>query len=166
MAALATVEPQLNVLAEDIRMPNSELPVVHYRGAISGEDIEHFLYRKFKLNDWDGCWTDGIFGYHHFHCNAHEALGVVAGEATLKLGGDSGVTFEVEQGDVVVLPAGTGHRRIRATADFLVVGAYPKGQEKPNEYLDRANCGNYRNRLRAVPLPKADPLYGDSGPLI
>lgn len=147
-------------------MPNSDHPVVLYRRAVSGDYIEPFLYRTFKSNGWKGCWTEGIFGYHHFHSSAHEVLGVIAGAATLMLGGDSGRTFAITCGDVLVLPAGTGHRRIRAAPDFLVVGAYPKGQERPDEYVDLANCGNYRNRLRAVPLPEADPLYGRNGPLI
>ena len=107
-------------------------------------------------------------GYHHFHSNGHEVLGggVASGAATLVLGGPTGQTVDVQHGDVLVLPAGTGHRRIRASSGFLVVGAYPKGQEDIDEYVDRASCANYRNRLRAVPMPEADPLYGESGPLL
>lgn len=147
-------------------MPNSELPVAIYRGAVAGDDLEAFLHRTFRGNGWGGAWSDGIFGYHHFHSNGHEVLGVAVGEVTLMLGGASGETVEVAAGDVLVLPAGTGHRRIRASADFLVVGAYPKGQEAVDEYIDRAQCANYRNRLRAVPVPEGDPLYGPDGPLL
>ena len=55
---------------------------------------------------------------------------------------------------------------MRHSPDFLVVGGYPVGQENPDEYLTLELCGNCRNRLRAVKLPEADPLFGESGPLM
>lgn len=165
VAELRRAVPEAVVLPENERMPNSELPVLIFRAAISGDGKEPLLYATFKANDWGGLWSDGIFGYHHFHSNAHEVLGVATGSAVLVLGGEGGTTLDIAEGDVLVLPAGTGHRRIKASPDFLVVGAYPKGQDDVDEYLDKALCGNYRGRLHAVPKPERDPLYGESGPL-
>src|SRR3954452_22224092 len=83
----------------------------------------------FTEHGWRGSWVDGVFDFHHFHSTSHEVLAVVAGSATLELGGPQGQAFEVTKGDVLVLPAGTGHRRAGADGAFRVVGAYPAGQE-------------------------------------
>src|SRR5919107_807236 len=63
----------------------------------------------FAEHGWRGSWVDGVFGFHHFHSTSHEVLGVVAGRATLELGGPQGRSFEVGPGDVIVLPAGNRH---------------------------------------------------------
>ena len=44
MATLKTVRPNLVILPEDDRMPNSELAVAIYRQAVAGDDIEPFLH--------------------------------------------------------------------------------------------------------------------------
>lgn len=53
-------------------------------------------------------------------------LGIVAGEASVTLGGPQGRTLELRQGDVVVLPDGTGQCRV-GSHGLLVVGAYAHG---------------------------------------
>jgi len=44
-------------------------------------------------------------------------------------GGEAGQTLTVKAGDVLVLPAGTGHRCVEHSSVFVVVGAYPHWQE-------------------------------------
>ena len=165
-AQLKHVKPEALLFGENGRMPNSTLPVLVYRAALRSGNLEHALRRVFHSNHWVGTWALGIYGFHHFHSNAHEVLGIAAGSATLLLGGEGTEPVFVEQGDVLVLPAGTGHRRIKDSWDFWVVGAYPRGQENYDEYLDKAMCANCALRLRAVDHPEADPLYGKDGPLL
>ena len=94
-----------------------------YRGVSDEDDLETYFRRLFNSHDWGGDWAMGIYGYHHFHSNAHEVLGIAAGSATLVLGGEDGRTLEVRAGDVLIIPTGTGHRRIKDSWDFWVVGA-------------------------------------------
>ena len=106
---------------------------------------------------------DGVFGFHHFHSTSHEVLAVVAGVARLELGGPQGRSFDVTAGDVLVLPAGTGHRRASADSAFTVVGAYPAGQEDYDILRgdDPAEVGAARERIARLAPPDLDPVGGD-----
>ena len=115
--------------------------------------------RLFAGHGWGGAWVDGIFDFHHFHSTSHEALAVVAGSATVELGGPQGEAFEVRAGDVLVLPAGTGHRRRRASGDFSVVGVYPAGQEHYD--LLREADDDARERIAGLAAPDDDPVGGE-----
>ena len=117
----------------------------------------------FAEHDWVGSWVDGVFDFHHFHSTSHEVLGVVAGEAALELGGPQGRSFDVSAGDVLVLPAGTGHRRASARAGFTVVGAYPRGQEDYDLLRgeDPEEVAAARERIAALGAPPSDPVGGD-----
>jgi uncharacterized protein YjlB len=116
----------------------------------------------FAEHGWGGSWVNGIFGFHHFHSTSHEALAVISGSATVELGGPQGRAFEVSAGDVLVLPAGTGHRRASATGDFTVVGAYPAGQEDYDLLRgdDPAEVDAARQRIAALGPPPTDPVGG------
>ncbi|MBB3256684.1 uncharacterized protein YjlB [Paraburkholderia bannensis] len=81
----------------------------------------------FAQHDWPVQWHDGVFDYHHFHSTAHEVLGVIAGAAELIVGGPGGRTLRIAAGDVLLLPAGTGHCLVSREDAFQVAGAYPKG---------------------------------------
>jgi uncharacterized protein YjlB len=146
------------------RIPNHpSFPVLIYRGvetAASGADAVRALFAE---HGWRGSWVDGVLPFHHFHSTSHEALGVVAGSATLELGGPQGRAFDVAAGDVLVLPAGTGHRRTSARDGFTVVGAYPAGQEDYDLLRgdDPAEVQAARERIAGLGAPPDDPLGGE-----
>jgi uncharacterized protein YjlB len=144
------------------RIPNNpRFPVLIYHGVeVAGADAVRELFAQ---HGWGGSWVDGVFGFHHFHSTSHEALAVVAGQATLELGGPQGEAFEVSAGDVLVLPAGTGHRRASADAGFTVVGAYPRGQENYDLLRgdDSAELEAARERIAALGPPLNDPVGGE-----
>jgi len=151
---------------DDGGIPNSPLPVLVYHDAL-GADAEAAVYEDlFAENGWLGAWRDGIFPFHHFHSTAHEVLGIAAGRANVMLGGPQGRTFELGSGDVVVLPAGTGHRNLGSSADLLVIGAYPDGMRWDLRRGDPAEHDEALANIARVPLPDQDPVGGAGGPLV
>jgi uncharacterized protein YjlB len=144
--------------ADDV--PNNPLPVLLYRAVLSpraGNKANRFRER-FRKSGWTGLWTDTIYDYTHFHSNAHEALGIAEGKVTVRLGGDEGRLFRLKAGDMLVLPAGVGHKREGGDEGLKVIGAYPRGQS----HFDMKRKGRAVPR---VPLPETDPFYGEDGPL-
>ncbi len=155
---------------DDGRVPNSRFPVILYRGAIEPDDADPALAfeRRFGANGWSGSWRWSVYPFHHYHSTAHEVLGVAVGKASLRLGGRKGRDFKVEAGDVVLLPGGTGHKKVAASRDFLVVGAYPEGRDRDliKPYRESAAIHDAAlMRIAALPLPKLDPVAGRDGPL-
>jgi uncharacterized protein YjlB len=138
----------------DVIPNHPSFPVLLYR-EVNADDVQAL----FAAHGWGGSWVDGVFDFHHFHSTSHEVLGVLAGEATLELGGPQGRSFDVRAGDVVVLPAGTGHRRATARNGFTVTGAYPAGQEDYD--LLRSADDAARERIRTLPAPDQDPVGGE-----
>jgi uncharacterized protein YjlB len=153
---------------DDGTFPNNDrLPVLVCAGSITLPPFDASLAvaALFDLHHWSGCWVSGVYTYPHYHSTAHEALGVVSGEARLHLGGNEGRRINVAPGDLIILPAGVVHQCLSASDDFSVVGAYPAGQRPdlctgaPGE-----RPGVDRNISR-VPLPTHDPLHGLGGPI-
>jgi uncharacterized protein YjlB len=146
---------------DDGSIPNSRIPVLVYRGAHPlGADLADRLEAIFERNDWSRGWRDGIYDYHHFHSTAHEVLGIARGEARIRLGGEHGRTVAVKAGDVMVLPAGTGHRNEGSSS-----GAYAGGRSWDICRGEPTQREQKLRNIRAVPLPTADPLHGAVGPL-
>jgi uncharacterized protein YjlB len=164
-------EPEVteHLFEDDGRIPNNpNLPLLLYPRALEEGDLSPLRAKELLAeNGWGGAWVNGVFPYHHYHSTSHEVLAVVGGSASITFGGPEGETVEVVAGDVVVIPAGVGHRNGGSSGDFSVVGAYPRGQEnydlRTGEEGERPGV---LENIRNVALPTSDPLFGAEGPLV
>ena len=160
-------QPETAVFKDDGLIPNNRLRLLLYRGVlpIGGDDPATKVKQQFASNNWTNSWRNGIYPFHHYHSTSHEVLGVYRGSATVRLGGEQGEDFTVRAGDVIVIPAGVGHKNLGASGDFGVVGAYPDGRDwdlltgKPGE---RPQADK---NIASLPIPRNDPVYGPDGPL-
>lgn len=159
-----TITPRELMLSSQDWVPNHpHPPVLIYKGVITDGDVAGQFEQRFADNGWPPQWRDGIFDYHHYHTTAHEVLGIARGTARLVIGGPGGEEIDVEAGDALLLPAGTGHCRLSASLDFMVVGAYPPGMEF--DLCKQAATPAILARIVALPFPERDPVNGDSPPL-
>ncbi|MGE5793920.1 MAG: cupin [Bacteroidota bacterium] len=157
-----------HLLAPDGGIPNHpRWPLLVYPGAvaIAGDDPAAAFEALFDRNRWPAAWRNGVFPFHHFHTSAHEALGIYSGEVTVQFGGDGGIAITARPGDVVVLPAGTGHKKLASRGSLGVVGAYPVGQHPDTNTPLLASARRAAEAVARVPLPDCDPVHGAGGPL-
>ena len=153
---------------DDGTIPNNPaLPLLVYRGVVAdAADLATALEETFERNGWSGGWRNGIYPYHHYHSTAHEVLGIASGRARVRFGGDGGASVEVHAGDVVVVPAGVGHKCEEKSGDLVVVGAYPGGKGPDMCTGKSGERPRARQNIARVPLPALDPVHGRDGPLL
>jgi uncharacterized protein YjlB len=155
-------------LAPSGAIPNHpRWPLLIYPGAvaIAGSDAARAFEELFDRNHWPAAWRDGVYGFHHFHSNAHEALGVYSGEVSVQFGGEDGIAVTARPGDVIVLPAGTGHKKLSSRGALGIVGAYPAGQHPDTCTPILSSLRRSQEAVASVALPQCDPVYGAAGPL-
>lgn len=143
---------------------NRTLPLVLYTLG-TGKMSPHEFEDLFERHGWSPAWRYGVFPYHHYHSTAHEVLGCYAGEAEIQFGGPESKVVALSAGMAVTIPAGVAHCNLGSSSDFVCVGAYPPGQQWD---LLRGNPGEIESALEnipQVPLPPADPILGNDGPV-
>ena len=153
---------------DDGDIPNSRLPLIVYASALAPlpREAAGAFEALFHSHGWGSSWRNGIFPFHHYHSTAHEVLGIAAGEAQVRFGGECGATLTVRAGDAVLIPAGVGHKRLAGTPDLLVVGAYPAGQRADLMREGAEDKTGIRVRIANVKLPASDPVSGVAGPVM
>ncbi|NLR98144.1 cupin [Rhizobium sp. P38BS-XIX] len=142
---------------------NPHFPVIVYRSVLDAADRAEGFEAAFRANGWGGIWRNGVYDFHHYHSTAHEVLGFAEGHADLVIGGPAGREIHVEAGDAVILPAGTGHCRIAASRDFLVIGAYPPDQQA--DLCRKQPSDEQKAAIGRLGIPMTDPLKGKAGGL-
>lgn len=142
---------------------NPTFPVLHYKQVFKHN--EHNIGKIFRSHNWRNSWVDGIFSYHHYHSDSHEALGIMKGSALLQLGGEHGSKVILNAGDVLVIPAGTGHKKLSGTPDLQVLGAYPNGQHYNTKRDTEEDFLHSTEEIINAPFPHKDPVFGARGPL-
>lgn len=157
---------------DDGAVPNNPaLPMLVYKAALdlsASRDPEAAIEKLFDAHDWGhGRWRNGVYPFAHYHSMIHEVLGIARGTAKVRFGGDRGEALDLAPGDIAVLPAGTGHQRLSASPDLMVIGGYP-----PEGTYDLCRGDRPSDRDRAlktipnVPLPGCDPVGGKDGALV
>lgn len=116
--------PNTSLQAKPLLIYHSALPSTASRSA-----IESHLTSTGVV---DPQWRYTMYSTTHFHSTTHEVLCISAGKARLCFGGEDNpgrVEEVVVKGDVVVVPAGMGHRLLEdLEGGFEMVGSYPKGK--------------------------------------
>lgn len=154
-------EPETFFFKDDGEIPNNKFPLLLYRNAFSerNEKGAAWLEQIFLANNWSNSWRNGIFDFHHYHSVTHEVLGIYSGSALVHMGGEQGKKLTVTAGDIIVIPAGVGHKNLESE-DLGVVGAYPGGMMWDMMYGKPGERPKADENIAAVPLPEQDPLLG------
>ena len=147
--------------------PNSRLPVLIYEAAfqfpMQKNKASVIAEKIFSRNGWSNSWRNGIYDFHHYHSNTHECMAICAGKAIVIIGGPKGKRIKLESGSLLILPAGVGHKCVKASDDFLCVGAYPQGMDYDMNKGTAKELKTTLKKIKDVPLPKKDPVFGKQG---
>ncbi|KAI9829342.1 MAG: hypothetical protein M1819_006405 [Sarea resinae] len=154
-------------------IPNTALqrkPLLIYHSVfpptMSAADIEKHLT---KIGAVVPQWRYTMYSTTHFHSTTHEVLCVAAGRARLCFGGEGNpgrIEPVLEKGDVVIVPAGVGHRLLQELeSGYEMVGAYPPGKQWDMCY-GKAGEEKKVEAIHGLGWFDKDPLYGDGGPAL
>ncbi|RDW76692.1 cupin domain-containing protein [Aspergillus mulundensis] len=154
------------------RIPNTSIqskPLMVYHQAFDASSDELSKHLE-KIGEVSPSWTYSMYTQTHFHSTSHEVLGVVSGSAKLCFGGEGNPDRfepEVSKGDLIIVPAGVGHRLLsetdKAQGPFQMVGAYPQGKSWDMCYGRSGEEDSCRN-IESLDWFQSDPLYGKEGP--
>lgn len=156
-------------------IPNTSLqgkPLLIYHSAFAGSPSAQKIESHLRsLGVVDPQWRYTMYTTTHFHSTTHEVLCVSNGSARLCFGGednDDRVELTVQPGDVIVVPAGVGHRLLEEVGDsgFEMVGCYPRGSQQWDMCYGAPGEESKILDIENVPWFQRDPIYGAHGPVL
>ena len=155
------------VIKRNKNFPNSKLPVLVYQKAFDlpaqKNKASKLVQKIFLRHGWSNSWTNGIYDFHHYHSITHECMGVSMGHATIILGGPKGRKIKLTAGDIIILPAGVGHKCLEHSSDFECVGAYPQGKDYDTNIGTAAEYKKAKLNIGKLAIPSKDPVTGERG---
>jgi uncharacterized protein YjlB len=167
--AASLIAPETYLFSDDGSIPNNpRLPLLVYRTGIDlkgSPDPQELVQQTFLRNKWVDLWRGGIYPYAQYHSSIHETMAIARGRAKVRFGGSTGQDIDLTAGDVVVLPAGTGHQGLWGSPELVIIGAYPPSGRYD---LCLGSKGEYAKAIVSipqVPLPETDPVFGAHGAL-
>jgi uncharacterized protein YjlB len=156
------------------RIPNTSIqskPVMIYHKAFSASPNQLTAHLE-EVGEVTPQWVYSMYSQTHFHSTTHEVLGVVSGRARLCFGGEDNPNrfdTDVEKGDLIIVPAGVGHRLLddldTEEERFKMVGAYPK-QKQWDMCYGQSGEEDKVNGIKDLGWFHKDPLFGDDGPVL
>ena len=177
MASNLTPLKSLKVASHQIAahgmIPNTSIqrrPLLIYQSAfsnsMSASSIESHLR---SIGVVDPQWRYTMYTTTHFHSTTHEVLCISNGKAKLCFGGEENsgrVETVASKGDVIVVPAGVGHRLLEdISGAFQMVGSYPMGDDWDMCYGKKGEEEKVKS-IEKLPWFRKDPIYGDEGPVL
>ncbi|KAI1502020.1 RmlC-like cupin domain-containing protein [Biscogniauxia marginata] len=157
-------------------IPNTSIhnkPLIHYheafpRSSVTASAIESHLT---TIGVVEPQWRFTMYSTTHFHSTTHEVLCISQGKAKLCFGGEDNpdkVKKVVEKGDVLIIPAGVGHRLLDDMTErggFEMVGSYPRGCNWDMCYGKKGEEAKLQN-IETLSWFQKDPIYGNQGPVL
>ena len=88
----------------------------------------------------------------------------IAGKVSLKIGGVNGKIFDLNIGDVLIIPAGVGHHSVSAHTNYQFVGGYPNGNDWDLKTgLEEHERTTILKAISNLAIPDKDPIFGQEG---
>lgn len=154
-------------------IPNTSIqskPLVIYHKAFNASPNQ-LIARLKEVGEVSPQWVYSMYSQTHFHSTTHEVLGVVSGRARLCFGGEDNPNrfdTDVEKGDLIIVPAGVGHRLLdeldTEEERFKMVGAYPKQKQWDMCYGQSGEEDKVKG-IKDLGWFHKDPLFGGDGPV-
>lgn len=173
LTPLVDLQVSRHLIPRHLRIPNTSIqdrPLLIYHGAFPPSATASSMESRLgEVGVAQPQWRYTMYETTHFHSTTHEILCIARGKAKLCFGGEDNpdkVEPVVHRGDVIIVPAGVGHRLLQdLDGGFEMVGAYPVGKSWDMCYGREGEEDQVQEIARLDWFTK-DPIYGEGGPAV